>query len=106
MMVMAVAERWRTIRPASSPAFSTGKLRKMNALIQDCARITCEHLKEVAERREEIDVKRFFGHYSLDVIARCAFGTRLDSHTDATNEFVTQANKAFSARLSLRFLIA
>ncbi|KAL1480456.1 hypothetical protein MTO96_051014 [Rhipicephalus appendiculatus] len=78
----------------------------MNALIQDCARITCEHLREVAERKEDIDVKRFFGHYSLDVIARCAFGTRLDSHTDATNEFVMQANKAFSARISLRFLIA
>ncbi|KAL1480455.1 hypothetical protein MTO96_051015, partial [Rhipicephalus appendiculatus] len=79
---------------------------EMNALIQDCARITCEHLKDVAERKEEIDVKRFFGHYSLDVIARCAFGTMLDSHTDATNEFVNQANKAFSARISLRSLIA
>ncbi|XP_037573019.1 cytochrome P450 3A24-like [Dermacentor silvarum] len=106
MMVMAAAERWRSIRPASSPAFSTGKLRKMNALIQDCARITCKHLKEAAERNDDIDVKRFFGHYSLDVIARCAFGTRLDSHTDATNEFVTQASKAFSARMSWRLLIA
>lgn len=106
MMVLAAAERWRTIRPACSPAFSTGKLRKMHALIQDCARITCQHLKEAAERKEDIDVKRFFGHYSLDVIARCAFGTRLDSHTDATNEFVTQASKAFSARISWRLLIA
>ncbi|XP_065311301.1 cytochrome P450 3A24-like [Dermacentor albipictus] len=106
MMVIATVERWRSIRPASSPAFSTGKLRKMNALIQDCARTTCKHLREAAERNDDIDVKRFFGHYSLDVIARCAFGTRLDSHTDATNEFVTQASKAFSARMSLRLLIA
>ncbi|KAL1474527.1 hypothetical protein MTO96_020652 [Rhipicephalus appendiculatus] len=47
----------------------------------------------------------FFGQYSLDVIARCAFGTRIDSHTDATNEFVAQAAKALSPGLSWMFLI-
>ncbi|XP_049276103.1 cytochrome P450 3A24 [Rhipicephalus sanguineus] len=104
-MFLASADRWRTIRPASSPAFSTGKLRKMNALIQECARITCKHLESFAERNDDIDVKRFFGKYSLDVIARCAFGTRIDSHTDATNEFVTQAAKVLSPGLSWWSLI-
>ncbi|XP_049524894.1 cytochrome P450 3A24-like isoform X1 [Dermacentor silvarum] len=107
MMVIAAAERWRTIRPATTPAFSTGKLRKMNAMIQDCARITSTHLEEAAEKNQDIDVKWFFGHYSLDVIARCAFGTRLDSHTDSTNEFVAEVNKTFSARrMSWRVLVA
>ncbi|XP_037498618.1 cytochrome P450 3A24-like [Rhipicephalus sanguineus] len=104
-MFMASADRWRTIRPASSPAFSTGKLRKMNVLIQECARITRKHLESFAEKNDDIDVKRFFGKYSLDVIARCAFGTRIDSHTDATNEFVTQAAKVLSPGLSLKSLI-
>ncbi|KAL3194380.1 hypothetical protein MRX96_046118 [Rhipicephalus microplus] len=87
MMALASLEVWRKTRPAVSPAFSTGKLRKMNALIQDCARVTL-----------------FYGHYSLDVIARCAFGTTLDSHSDATNEFVTEARKVFSAKVSGKIL--
>lgn len=102
MMSIAPVEQWRKIRPAASPAFSTGKLRKMNSLIEDCAVATSEHLKKAASNQEDIDVKQFFGHYTLDVIARCAFATRLDSHSDQTNEFVTKTRQAFSGRITPR----
>ncbi|KAH7944907.1 hypothetical protein HPB49_001688 [Dermacentor silvarum] len=105
MMSIAPVERWRKIRPSASPAFTTGKLRKMNELIQACAEITSEHLKNAAEQKKDIDVKQFYGHYALDVIARCAFGTKLDSHTDETNEFVTKARKAFSSGVTLPLLM-
>ncbi|XP_037573717.1 cytochrome P450 3A41-like [Dermacentor silvarum] len=100
MMSITPVEQWRKIRPAASPAFSTGKLRKMNYLIEDCAVMTAEHLKKAASNKEDIDVKQFFGHYTLDVIARCAFATRLDSHSDQTNEFVTKSRQAFSGRIT------
>ncbi|XP_040359912.2 cytochrome P450 3A24-like [Ixodes scapularis] len=104
MMGFLPVEKWRKIRPAASPAFSTGKLRKMNNLIADCARKTAEHLKETAEKGGELDLKQFYGNYSLDVIARCAFGTRLDSHTEQSNEFVTKARQAFSGKITLRLV--
>ncbi|KAH9368251.1 hypothetical protein HPB48_011571 [Haemaphysalis longicornis] len=47
----------------------------------------------------------FFGHYALDVIARCAFGTQLDSHTDATNQFVTKARVAISPKMTWKLAI-
>ncbi|XP_072144240.1 cytochrome P450 3A8-like [Dermacentor andersoni] len=105
MMTIAPVERWRKIRPSASPAFTTGKLRRMNELIQACAEITPEHLKNAAQQKKDIDVKQFYGHYALDVIAKCAFGTKLDSHTDATNEFVTKARKAFSSGVTLPLLM-
>ncbi|XP_077563279.1 cytochrome P450 3A11-like [Haemaphysalis longicornis] len=105
MMSSVSVEQWRKIRPAASPAFSTGKLRKMNALIEDCAIVTAEHLKKAAAKAEDIDIKQFFGNYALDVIARCAFATRLDSHSDQTNEFVTKARQAFSGRITPRLLV-
>ncbi|KAL1441244.1 hypothetical protein MTO96_008666 [Rhipicephalus appendiculatus] len=95
MMVFARVDRWRRIRPACSPAFTTGKLRKMHALIQDCVKITCEHLSVAAEEARDDDMKKFYGHYAVDVIARCAFGTKLDSQADTTNQFVTASQKAF-----------
>ncbi|XP_077563278.1 cytochrome P450 3A41-like [Haemaphysalis longicornis] len=105
MMVGAPVEQWRKIRPAASPAFSTGKLRKMNSLIEDCAMTTAEHLKKAALKKEDIDVKQFFANYTLDVIARCAFATRLDSHSDQTNEFITKLRQAFSGRITLRLFL-
>ncbi|KAH9368445.1 hypothetical protein HPB48_012625 [Haemaphysalis longicornis] len=104
MMSATPVERWRNIRPVASPAFSTAKMRMMNSLIEDCAKVTAEHLKEAASKKEDIDVVQFFGNYTLDVIARCAFGTRLDSHSDQTNEFVTKSRQAFSGRITLRLL--
>lgn len=95
MMVMADVELWRKIRPVSSPAFTTGKLRKMQPLIQDCVKATCEHLEAAAEKDEDVDMKQFYGHYTLDVIARCAFGTKLDSYSDKTSQFVTAVQEAF-----------
>ncbi|XP_077563283.1 cytochrome P450 3A41-like [Haemaphysalis longicornis] len=105
MMSIIPVEQWRKIRPAASPAFSTGKLRKMNSLIEDCAVITAEHLKKAAEKKEDIDIKQFYGNYALDVIARCAFATRLDSHSDQTNEFVTRSRQAFSGKITPRLFV-
>ncbi|KAL1418763.1 hypothetical protein MTO96_025792 [Rhipicephalus appendiculatus] len=105
MIIFACDEQWRKIRRTASPAFSSGKLRRMNSLIEDCALITTEHLKKAASNEADIDVQQLFGHYTLDVIARCAFGTRLDSHADQTNEFVTKSTHAFSGRLTPRLFV-
>ncbi|XP_064481844.1 cytochrome P450 3A2-like [Ornithodoros turicata] len=94
MMSGVPLERWRKIRPIVSPAFTTGKLKKMTTIIEDCATITRKHLQKAAEENENVEIKQFFGHFSLDIIARCAFGTFLDSHTDQTNEFVTKSRRA------------
>ncbi|XP_077564655.1 cytochrome P450 3A13-like [Haemaphysalis longicornis] len=105
-MIFAHVDLWRKIRPVASPAFSAGKLRKMNHLIEHCAEVTCQHIKQAAQEEEDIDIKQFYGHFSLDVIARCVFGTRLDSYTDATNEFVTEARKALLVTVTPKLLLA
>ncbi|CAN7976466.1 unnamed protein product, partial [Ixodes persulcatus] len=48
---------------------------------------------------------RYFGHYTLDVIAKCAFGMKLDSHSNQTNEFVTRASQAFQMSVTLPLLL-
>ncbi|XP_077497185.1 cytochrome P450 3A8-like isoform X2 [Amblyomma americanum] len=101
MMTVVAAEQWRKIRPAASPAFSTGKLRKMNSIIQDCARITTQHLLKTAESGKDIHPKDFFGHYTLDVITRCTLGAKLGSHTPEADEFVAKSQTAFTVKPAL-----
>lgn len=98
MMTIVCAERWRKIRPAASPAFTAGKLRKMNIIIHDCARITAEHLMGLAEDGKDLNPKKFFGHYTLDVITRCVLGARLGSHTAQADEFVAKSQAAFALK--------
>ncbi|KAL1482469.1 hypothetical protein MTO96_014196, partial [Rhipicephalus appendiculatus] len=102
MMSTAKGDQWRKVRRAASPAFSSGKLRKMTSLVEKCANVTLEHLKKAASNEEDIDLKQFYGNYSLDVIARCAFATELDSHSDNANEFVKKTRNSFSGRISPR----
>ncbi|KAL1486424.1 hypothetical protein MTO96_046969 [Rhipicephalus appendiculatus] len=58
IMTLAPVERWRKIRQLSTPAFSTAKLRKMNDLIQDCARVSAKHLERAADEDKDLDVKQ------------------------------------------------
>ncbi|XP_064471835.1 cytochrome P450 3A2-like [Ornithodoros turicata] len=105
MMSVAPPKCWKKVRQASSPAFSTGRLSKMIHLVEDCARVTAGHLRKVAKERKDIDAKKFFSNYALDIIARCAFGTHLDSYDDETSEFVQKADKAFSGSVSFRLIL-
>lgn len=105
MMSMAPVERWRDIRVAATQAFSTSNLRKMDALIEECALVTAEHLKKAASREEDIELRKFFADYTLDLIARCAFATKLDSHSDKSSEFVVRSRQAPSGRPTARVLV-
>ncbi|KAH6930969.1 hypothetical protein HPB50_021151 [Hyalomma asiaticum] len=105
MMSMAPFERWRKIRPPVEQAFSSENVQKMNALIEDCALVTADHIKKAALNEEDIDLKKFFGSYALDLIARCVFATRIDSHSDAKNEFVRRSRQAPSGRLTPRIFV-
>ncbi|KAL1441719.1 hypothetical protein MTO96_008436 [Rhipicephalus appendiculatus] len=58
VMSMAPFEVWQKVRKGSAPAFSTSVVRKMNALIEECALATTEHLKKAASNEEDIDVKQ------------------------------------------------
>nr|XP_054923282.1 cytochrome P450 3A5-like isoform X2 [Dermacentor andersoni] len=78
----------------------------MTSLVEKCADVTLRHLKKAASNEEDIELKHFYGNYSLDVIARCAFATELDSYSDNTNEFVTKTRESFSGRISPRILFS
>ncbi|XP_037278415.2 cytochrome P450 3A9 isoform X2 [Rhipicephalus microplus] len=105
VMSMAPFEVWQKVRKGSAPAFSASVLRKMNALIEECALATTEHLKKAASSNQDIDVKQFFSDYVLNLIAKCAFAVKLDSHSDPTNEFVTRSKQVLSQRFTPRLLV-
>lgn len=97
MMFAQRGEKWKEMRSIISPTFSSGKMKMMFTLINDCGKMLANNLKESMKDNKEVDVAKFFEAYVIDVIARCAFGIKVDSNNDPNNAFVKAARNAFTS---------
>ncbi|XP_046574762.1 cytochrome P450 3A24-like isoform X2 [Haliotis rubra] len=84
---------WKRLRNIVSPTFSGSKLRLMCDQINKCADILTNNFGKAAESTQSIDVKRYFGAFTMDAIASTALGIEVDSQSDFRNVFVEQAQK-------------
>jgi len=89
-------DHWKHVRNVLTPTFSSGKLRKMNRQIQQCAETLVANLMDKAEKNEVFDFREICGAFTMDVIASTAFSVQIDSHNDPNNQFVKMGKKAFT----------
>ncbi|VDI83243.1 Hypothetical predicted protein [Mytilus galloprovincialis] len=90
-------EHWKFLRSSISPTFSSGKMRQMMTLLQKCVNDMVEKMKKDTENGEVVDVCKYCGSFSMDVIASTAFGIDVDAQNDPDNAFIKNAKKAFSS---------
>ncbi|XP_055947998.1 cytochrome P450 3A8-like [Argiope bruennichi] len=98
-------EDWKRVRSIITPTFSTGKIRRMLSIINECAETLVSNFKALVKEGKPIEVKRIYGAYSMDVIASSAFSTKLDSHNDPDNRFVQVAKNVFNQKPGLKFFL-
>ncbi|XP_037052058.1 cytochrome P450 3A2-like [Bradysia coprophila] len=93
-ILFARDSKWRRLRHIVTPSFSPNKLRRMLPLMESCV----HDLIDALESGEPIvDVKPYFSGFTLDTIAKCAFGIQLNSAKDPNNEFVKYGQKFFGS---------
>ncbi|XP_067685881.1 cytochrome P450 3A13-like [Haliotis asinina] len=97
-------EHWRRVRSIITPSFSSGKLRKMCAAINDCSRTLTTNFSKAIGKKEGVFPKEYFGAYTMDVISRTAFGIKVDSQNDFSNAFVSNAKEFFRQSKPRRLL--
>ncbi|XP_054155656.1 cytochrome P450 3A31-like [Oppia nitens] len=101
-------DQWRQIRTIFSPTFTAAKLRHMYGLMDRCSADLIGHFDnsllttagtETADGTETVaalDLRQTMGTYTMDVIARCAFGIQSDVYlTD--NQLTSRVNQTFAA---------
>ncbi|CAG0890358.1 unnamed protein product [Darwinula stevensoni] len=97
MLTMLKGQEWKDVRSAVSPVFSSGKIKKMSLLMESCGETLVQHLREAMNKSQGVvNVKDQYGAYTLDVIATCAFGTKLDSLGKENDPFTKNARKFLS----------
>jgi cytochrome P450 len=88
-----------------SPTFSTGKLRRMRPLIEECLNTLINNLENMSKSGKESEMKRLFGAFSMEVVIQVAFGTKVNALIDETNPIIMNARKMFNRNISPKIFI-
>ncbi|XP_056227534.1 cytochrome P450 3A27-like [Seriola aureovittata] len=96
-------DQWRRIRNILTPIFTSGRIKEMFSIMKHHSRKLTDRLQSRLGNDDVIIVKDFFGPYSMDVMASCAFNVDMDSINNPSGPLITHASKLF--RLSLRLFL-
>ncbi|KAG6461806.1 hypothetical protein O3G_MSEX012872 [Manduca sexta] len=101
-------QEWKDMRSTLSPAFTSSKMRGMVPFMIDVNKQMVGVIKNKMQAAGtdylDIECKDLTTRYANDVIASCAFGVKVDSHTEENNEFYT--NGLATALAPFRRLLA
>ncbi|KAJ6218335.1 hypothetical protein RDWZM_009492 [Blomia tropicalis] len=104
LFFMEANEDWKRIRSIVTPAFTSGKLRRMISPMERISNNFIDHIRPYAKTGELIDMKRFIGGFTMDVIASCAYGIDIDSVRTPNHPVVVNAKKILNVDVSISFL--
>uniref|UniRef100_A0A3Q0SI69 Cytochrome P450 3A n=1 Tax=Amphilophus citrinellus TaxID=61819 RepID=A0A3Q0SI69_AMPCI len=90
---IAEDDQWRRIRSVLSPSFTSGRLKEMFDIMKKHSAILISSMKKKADKDEPLELKEFFGPYSMDVVTSTAFSVDIDSLSNPSDPFVTNIKK-------------
>ncbi|XP_050345946.1 cytochrome P450 9e2-like [Nymphalis io] len=104
-------QEWKDMRSTLSPAFTSSKIKLMVPFMEEVGEQMIRAIKKKLKESEngciEVDVKDLTSRFANDVIASCAFGLKVNSHTDEENQFYEMGKTAstFKFRQMLLFFV-
>jgi len=94
---------WKHTRSIVSPTFTSGKMKAMIHLMQECLEPMMTRIRRSNGR--DMDMKSLFGCFTMDVIAKCGFAVDTCTHDDDQHPFVVNAKKFFTFPLWKFFVV-
>ena len=98
-------EEWKNLRSTFSPIFTAGKMKAMMIFMQETCNQLTKHLDGFADSKEDFEIKKSLGKYSMATIASAAFGVDAECFTNEKSKFVEYAISIFRPQ-SLKMMIA
>ncbi|KAK5865791.1 hypothetical protein PBY51_020033 [Eleginops maclovinus] len=86
---IAEDDQWRRIRSVISPSFTSGRLKEMFGIMKRHSANLISSMKKKADKDEPLELKEFFGSYSMDVVTSTAFSVDIDSLNNPSDPFVS-----------------
>ncbi|XP_034830395.1 cytochrome P450 9e2-like isoform X2 [Maniola hyperantus] len=99
-LISLKGQEWKDMRSTLSPAFTSSKIKLMVPFMEEVGEQMIQALKKQIKESPtgsiDADCKDLTARYANDVIASCAFGLKVDSHTDRNNQFFQMGTNATS----------
>lgn len=90
--------KWKELRKALSPTFSSGQLKSMLAPMSDVANVLMEFLdKELSKSKGVVNLRKCFEGLALDTISRCAFGIDTDANNNTDQDILRWGKESFAS---------
>ena len=94
---------WKHNRSIVSPTFTSGKMKAMVHLMQECLQPMMNRIRR--NNGMDIEMKDLFGCFTMDVIAKCAFAVDTCTHDDDKHPFVISAKNFLNFRIWRLFFV-
>ncbi|KAL1005397.1 hypothetical protein UPYG_G00058570 [Umbra pygmaea] len=92
-VTIAEDDAWRRIRSVLSPSFTSGRLKEMFGIMKQHSSNLLNGMKKKADKGQAVEMKEFFGPYSMDVVTSTAFSVDIDSLNNPSDPFVSNVKK-------------
>lgn len=86
-------KKWKSLRSKLTPAFSSGKLKRMFYLLAECSEEFQKLIDASSEADKPFEVRELAAKFTIDVIGSCAFGIQINALTDEESNFHRAAKK-------------
>ncbi|XP_033752139.1 bifunctional protein STORR-like [Pecten maximus] len=98
---------WKHNRSIITPTFSSGKLRQMIPLIQEACETLIQTARKAVNNGEngQVEMRRLFAGYTMDVISSTAFGIHVDSQSNPDDLFVMHSKKMFDFTMTKPWML-
>nr|QVD39549.1 CYP450 [Schistocerca gregaria] len=102
MLFALKGKEWHDMRATLSPAFTSMKMKNMFVLMTEIGQQLVDYLlKETGDGEGKtltLEMKDFFTRVTNDIIATTAFGIKVDSLSDPSNQFYRMGRRLTSVR--------
>ncbi|CAB3366879.1 Hypothetical predicted protein [Cloeon dipterum] len=84
---------WKEMRSMLSPTFSSGKIKALFPLVQECATSFENYM--LSNKSQDINIKDLLARFTTNVIGSCAFGITVNSLENPEDKFRQMGRKLF-----------
>ncbi|XP_070528191.1 probable cytochrome P450 6a23 isoform X3 [Cardiocondyla obscurior] len=91
--------KWRKMRVKLTPAFTSGKIKRMFLILKECSDDLAKYLESKAQIRDSVEIKDIFTRYTTDVIMSSAFGIRSNCIENSNSEHQTQGKNILKIKI-------
>ncbi|EFN72879.1 Probable cytochrome P450 6d4, partial [Camponotus floridanus] len=88
-------KKWRNLRVKLTPTFTSGKIKQMFAIMKMCGDEFVKNLENMIQIGDSIEIKDWFGRYTMDIIMSTAFGVKSNCIEEKNNQFSYWGKKVF-----------